>query len=62
MFENWPQLATLALMLIALISGAYRHGKPQDKDNFWTTFVAVAINLTLLYFGGFFQMFGWYWH
>ena len=49
------QIILLILMLISLLVNAYLHGKPAKKHNFWSTFVAFVIWMTLLYTGGFFD-------
>jgi hypothetical protein len=47
----------LVLVGVGLLISANRHGKVVSKENnFWTTLVSSIIVLSLLYFGGFFDI------
>jgi hypothetical protein len=49
------QIALTALYVLSLGTHLAKHGEPKDgKYSFWTALVAVAIEFTLLYFGGFY--------
>lgn len=53
---GWPQLTWLTLFM--LTAGIYmaRHGKPrEDFYNLWYFLVGSAINIWILYAGGFFS-------
>ena len=49
-----PQIVLLVLWLIGLIVTAYNH-ETIGRVNVWSKVVNVAINLGLLYWGGFFK-------
>jgi hypothetical protein len=34
---------------------AVNHGKARTPENFWTSFLAIAINYAILIWGGFFR-------
>ncbi len=51
---GWPQITWIALMALSFGIAASRHGESQGKHNAFTSLVAIAINATLLYYGGFF--------
>lgn len=49
------QIALTALYLLSLGMHLAKHGEPKTgKYSFWMALVASAIELTLLYFGGFY--------
>ena len=51
-----PQILMVALFAVALLIGAYEHGKPKTgKNNFWSELVGTAIQVGLLVWGGFFN-------
>lgn len=53
-----PQIIILALALIMLMFSDYKHGQPKEgKWNFWGSLFVVTINLLVLYWGGFFNVF-----
>jgi len=52
----WPQLTLLALIVMALTINLIKHGGTK-KYNFWGALVGVAIQLFLLWAGGFFEVF-----
>jgi hypothetical protein len=53
-----PQIIILALALIMLMFSDYKHGQPKEgKWNFWGSLFVVTINLLILYWGGFFNVF-----
>lgn len=50
-----PQFILCAMILAGLLIEANRHGKPRDGHfNFWTSLVAAALQIVLLWWGGFF--------
>lgn len=52
---NWAQYTYLALVLVSLGISLATHGQPNSgRKSFWTTAIATAITLWLLYEGGFF--------
>ena len=53
-----PQIIYLSILFIGLLLAANLHGKPKEGEyNFWTTFLSYIIILTLLFYGGFFDVF-----
>jgi hypothetical protein len=55
MHIGWPQGILLAMTLLGFGIVAAKHGEPRSNYSFPTTFVAVGIELGLLYWGGFFS-------
>jgi hypothetical protein len=54
----FPQIIYLILVFFGLLLSAHRHGKPKKgTENFFEYSVAVVCGLTLLYWGGFFDVF-----
>ena len=50
------QIILLSMYLLSGFLAAYKHGKPKTgKESFWYWIVALVINLSLLYWGGFFD-------
>ena len=47
----------LCLYAMSLAIVLVKHGEPQKPYNFWSQFIALVIQLTLLYFSGFFNVF-----
>jgi hypothetical protein len=53
---NWPQIILLCMYFVSSCVSWYDHGKPRvGKNNAWHGMIAIAINLFLLYAGGFFN-------
>lgn len=53
---NAPQIIWIAVISADLGIALSNHGKPRDgKHNFAVTLFAVALNVTLLVWGGFFK-------
>jgi hypothetical protein len=50
-----PQITILILMGLSLLISANQHGKERKPVNFWVTTIAVLLESTLLYWGGFFN-------
>jgi hypothetical protein len=50
------QIIYLVLAFIGLLLAANKHGKPKKNYNFWHSFIAMCIVLSLLYWGGFFDV------
>ena len=51
---HWPQITLICIWLLSFGIILERHGQPKKgKENFYIHFVAVFINVVLLYFGGF---------
>jgi len=48
-----PQYIYIALLIITLIVNAVNHGKPKKDYNINTALVAMALNIWLMYEGGF---------
>ena len=55
--EHLPQIIYLVLTAVSLLLAANQHGKPRSNQNFWTSLVAFAIVLSILWWGGFFSNF-----
>ena len=52
------QIILLSMLLISGFIQANKHGKPKEgKESFWYWLIGFAINLSLLYLGGFFDCF-----
>ena len=49
-----PQIVYLMLVTSALTFSALDHGKPMKNENFFTTLIALAIQVAVLGWGGFF--------
>lgn len=52
-----PQLLAIILMTLGLGMNIAAHKKERTPTNAWTSFVAVIIWATILYWGGFFDNF-----
>ena len=50
------QFILLALMFLGLGVTIAKHGEPTEHDG-WVTFISMIINLSLLWWGGFFYCF-----
>ncbi len=50
-----PQIMILALMGAGLLIAANQHGKERKPVNFWTTLIAVVLEVSILIWGGFFN-------
>ena len=54
--KNLPQIITLLWMLIMIIGHAIKHGQPRkSKINVWWCIFFTAIDLSVLWWGGFFD-------
>ena len=52
---HWPQLIWIGFLIVSLCVDGVRHGKPKSgKYDIYSSLVAYAINIALLYWGGFF--------
>jgi len=51
------QIIFLSLVFIGLLLAAYKHGKERSNYNFWEILIGCIINLLLLWWGGFFNVF-----
>lgn len=50
------QIIYLAMMMLSLGVSLAEHGKPKEgRHSFWISFISLAIQITILYFGGFFS-------
>ena len=47
----------LCLFAMSLAISLVKHGEPQKPYSFWTTLISLIIDLVLLYFAGFFNVF-----
>jgi hypothetical protein len=45
----------LSLICVGLLLAARDHGKPRGAENFWTSLIAVIIQVSILAWGGFFK-------
>lgn len=53
---NAPQIIIVIMYALSLGIEIQRHGEPKHgRENAWVTLVVIAINLGLLYWGGFFK-------
>jgi len=53
-----PQIIVIALVIIGLMINSYMHGKPKvGTYSVWQYIFFTAINFSLLYWGGFFNVF-----
>ena len=56
-----PQIIVLVLWVLNLILTGINHGKYKTKwgkkDNIWLTSISILITASLLYWGGFFNVF-----
>lgn len=51
-----PQIIMTALLLLSLGISIAQHGTPKTgHNNAWINFIAVVINIALLYWGGFYE-------
>jgi len=55
-----PQILYLSLIMLSLGINIAKHGQPRKPgtENAWHTLVGAAISLTIMYYGGFFAVFG----
>jgi len=53
-----PQIIYLSLVFIGLLLDANQHGQVRTPHNFWNTLVATGITISLLCWGGFFDVMG----
>ena len=53
-----PQIIYLSLVFIGLLLVANQHGQVRAPQNFWNTLIATVITISLLYWGGFFDVMG----
>jgi hypothetical protein len=54
MIMRAPQVILLFLYSLALGFTIARHGTPKGDHNLWAEIIAIVVNLSLLYWGGFF--------
>jgi len=50
-----PQIVLIALYSLSLGISMAKHGKPREPYNFWTSFLAVIIEVAILWWGGFWR-------
>lgn len=50
-----PQIIILVLFSLGLLASAHLHGKERTPHNFWASFFAVIIEVSILIWGGFFN-------
>lgn len=56
----WPQIIYLAFAALGLLVAANQHEKPRTgRGNFWVNLTGTAVGFGLLYWGGFFAVWGW---
>lgn len=52
-----PAIIYLAICLIGLLISANGHGRPKEGvESFWHTAIGCSITISLLYWGGFFEV------
>lgn len=49
-----PQIIMIVMMAMAVTISLCKHGENKGKYSFWSTLLSVAIEVTLLKWGGFF--------
>ncbi len=54
----WPQAIIVGLSCISLGITIAKHGEPQGNHSIWTTAIASVGTYALLYYGGFFSVWG----
>jgi len=54
-----PQIIMLSIVLLNLLISAHLHGKPKKEKNynFFVNLIAYSIQLGIMYWGGFFDVF-----
>ena len=52
---GWPQIIVIVLYVFSLGISAAKHGERRENYNFWTTLIAVLIEVALLSWGGFWK-------
>ena len=50
-----PQIVLIVLYSLSLGISMSKHGKPREPYNFWTSFLAVIIEVAILWWGGFWR-------
>ncbi len=55
LYSMTAQVIYLVMLVMGLLLMANKHGKPRDNYNFWSYSVATVIQLSILYWGGFFD-------
>lgn len=56
MYLGLPQIVYLALVVLSLGITAANHGRPrEEKYNFFVTFIAAVVDISIVYWGGFFK-------
>jgi len=50
-----PQIVLIALYSLSLGISMAQHGKPRENYNAWTSLFAAAIEIGILWWGGFFN-------
>jgi hypothetical protein len=50
-----PQITLIILAVLGLIISFANNGKPRSKENFLATLFYYFVELTILYYGGFFD-------
>lgn len=52
---GWPQIAVITICAMGIGISLEQHGKPKEGvENVWTTIIATAVFMALLWAGGFF--------
>ena len=53
---NAAEIILLIIAAAGLLIAAYEHDKPKTgRENFWGSFIGIALNLGLLYWAGLFR-------
>lgn len=53
----FPQIIMILMLLVALCLSANKHGLPKGTENFWSLLLGVIFEVTLLWWGGFWDCF-----
>lgn len=49
----WPQILLIALYCIVFTVHSIKDGEPRGNYSVWGVLVGIALNVSILYFGGF---------
>lgn len=52
---NGAQITMIVLISINLLGAAYDQGKGKKDKSLWSTFVSVGLNVSILWWGGFWK-------
>ncbi len=52
----WPQITMIVLIAMSLTIALIKDGQPRENYSFWTVLISLAIEVEVLYAGGFFDV------